>query len=222
MSTDIVPQDLTSGPLAKEGEFDNIITGGEYLSRLQLCSAKSNACAEGKIGINHYGLMRDDNIIDLGLEVDLVFVSWRSKAVQSGDDFIVCYTPDFDEKGHVTNPLFKKIMAQSGVRDSGAMYGPEFLVYIPAANMFATLHMNSKTSRREAKNIKPLLGKAATLKSKLIDPPNSSYKWQGIVVIPCSTPLETPPEDAERDEWTKFHNPPENEVEVVADDDRAR
>ncbi|GAF67401.1 unnamed protein product [marine sediment metagenome] len=222
MSTELVPQDITGGPLAKEGEFDNIVTGGDYLPRLSLCSAKSDACAEGKIAINHYGLMKDDAIVDLGLEVDLVFISWRSKAVQSGDDFIICYTPDFDAGGVVTNPLFKKIMAQAGVRDSGAMYGPEFLVYVPAANTFATLHMNSKTSRREAKNIKPLLGKAATLKSKLIDPPNSKFKWQGIVTIPCSSPLEVPDEAVIRDEWTKFQNPPENEVEVATDDDRAR
>lgn len=218
----LVPQDLTAGPLATPGTFDAIVASGDYLSRLQLFGAKTDAVSEGKIEMNHYGLARDQQITDLGLEIDIAIITWRSKAVQSGDDFLVCYTPDFDGDDNVTNPTFKSIMQKSGIRDSGCMYGPEFLVWVPSVGAFATLHMNSKTSRREAKNLEPLIGKAATLKSRLIDPPNSKYKWQGIVAIPCSSPLDMPSDEQIRDEWTKFHNPPESEIEVAKDEGRDR
>jgi hypothetical protein len=80
--------------------------------------------------------------------------------------------------------------------------------------------MNSKTGRREARNMEPLLGKAATLKCHLIE--QGKYKWHGPIVIPCTTPVEMPSEEDIRNQWTKFQNPPRNEVEVVEVDDRAR
>jgi len=221
MTQNLVPQDLTGGPLATPGSFDSIVTGGDYLPRLQLFGSKSDACAEGKIKIGHYGLVKDEKITDLGDEIDIVVVSWRSKAFQAeGGNFIVSYHPEIDKDGNITNPTFNKIVMLSGVKDSGCTYGPEFLVWIPNIRSFATYHMNSKTARREAKNVEPLLGKAATLKCHLID--NGKYKWHGPVVIPCSAPVEMPSEEKIREEWTKFQNPPKNEVETVDTEERAR
>jgi len=217
----LVPQDVLGGALAPEGSFGSIVSGGDYLPRLQLFGSKSDACAEGKIGIGHFGLFKDDVITDLSPEVDIVIVSWRPKAVQSGDDFIIDYHPEINDQGEVTNPIFKKIVDNSGIRDSGCMYGPEFLVWVPGASTFATYHMNSKTGRREARNMEPLIGKAATLKCHLIE--QGKYKWHGPIAIPCTTPLEMPSEEDIRDQWTKFQNPPKNEMEVADDlETRAR
>ena len=217
----LIPQDIVGGALVPDGTFGSIVSGGDYLPRFQLFGSKSDACAEGKIGIGHYGLVKDDVITDLTPEVDIIIVSWRPKAIQSGDDFLIDYYPDVDEKGNIQNPIFKRIVELSGVKDSGCMYGPEFLVWIPSANSFATYHLNSKTGRREARNMEPLLGKAATLKCRLIE--QGKYKWHGPVVIPCSTSLDTPSEEDIREEWTKFQNPPKNEVEVVeGGEERAR
>lgn len=220
--TQLVPADIADNAVATLETFDTIISSVDYLPRLQLFSARTDACQEGKIPINHYGLVKDNQITDLDADIDIVIVAWRSKAIKiDGDNLIIDFHPDIvDDK--VTNPIFKKIMEMSGVRDSGCMYGPEFLVWVPMAKTFATLHMNSKTSRREANNFKPLLGKAATLKSKLIDPPTSKFKWQGIVALPCSSPLEAPPEDDLREQYVKFTNPPRNTIETAPDDGEER
>lgn len=216
----LVPADLIGGALAPAESFDSLVTGGDYLPYLQLFGSKSDACAEGKIGIGRYGLVKDKQITDLGEEIDIVIVSWRPKAVETGDDFLVDFHPDVVD-GKIQNPIFKRIVDLAGVRDSGCMYGPEFLLWIPSANTFATYHMNSKTGRREARNMQPLLRKAATLKCHLIE--QGKYKWHGPVVIPCSSPLEMPDEEEIRDQWTKFQNPPKNDKELVEDDDeRAR
>ena len=221
MTQDLVPQDLVNGPLATPGSFDSMVTGGDYLPRLQLFGSKSDACAEGKIGIGHYGLVKDETITDLGVEIDIAIISWRSKAVQiDGDNVVVDHKPEIDKDGNITNPVFNKIVQLSRVKNSGCMYGPEFLVWIPNARVFAIYHMNSKTARREAKNMEPLLGKAATLKCHLID--NGRYKWHGPIVIPCSAPIEMPSEDKIRSEWTKFQNPPENDIETVEEENENR
>ncbi len=217
----LIPKDCVGGELAPEGSFESLVSGGDYLPYLQLFGSKSDACAEGKIGIGRYGLVKDKQITDIGPEVDLVIVSWRPKAVQTGDDFIVDYHPEMNEEGEITNATFKRIADLSNVRDSGCMYGPEFLLFIPVADTFATYHMNSKTGRREARNMQPLVGKAATLKNHLIE--QGKYKWHGPIVIPCSSPLELPSDEEIREQYAKFQNPPRNELEAVSDtDDKER
>ena len=216
----LIPTDLSGGELAPKGTFSSIVAGGDYLPYLQLFGSKSDACAQGKIGIGRYGLVKDKQTTDVGAEVDLIIVSWRPKAVQSGDDFIVDYSPEVNAAGEITNPIFKKIVDLANIRDSGCMYGPEFLLWIPSASTFATYHLNSKTGRREARNMEPLVGKAATLKNHLIE--QGKYKWHGPVVTGCSSPMDPPPDAELRNQWTKFHNPPKNDVELADDDQRAR
>lgn len=209
----LIPADLQGGELAREEDFDDMTSSVAYLPRLQLFGAKTDACAEGKIPIGHYGLVKDDEIIDLGEEVDLVVLTWRAKTMSIGGGAPISV---FDAKSE----LFQKFKEQSFVKDSGCMYGNEYLVWIPEAGTFAHYHMNNKTSRREGKKMKPLIGCAVTLKCRLID--NQKYKWHGPVVLPCSTPLEMPAEDLLRAEYTKFSNPPPSEVELAEEDGRER
>jgi hypothetical protein len=82
--------------------------------------------------------------------------------------------------------------------------------------------MNSKTARRESKKMAPLIGKAATFRAVLIDPPKSKFKWHGPVVTGCSAQLSIPELDVLKAETLKFKNPPESDVEVVADDGNER
>ncbi len=74
--------------------------------------------------------------------------------------------------------------------------------------------MSSKTARREAPQLKGLMGKAATLKAQLIKA--KKYAWHGPVVTPCSAPIDPLPQlDLAREEVQKFNNPPENETEAA-------
>jgi len=133
--------------------------------------------------------------------------AWRPKALSTNDPVISVYDVDDAE--------FKRIQEQSDVANSGCMFGPEFLVYIPAAGKFATFFMGSKSQRRESPNMKARMHQAATLKSKLIETPK--YKWQNPVVVPCSTPFELPDLQAVKEQIEKFTNPPVSEIERVDD-----
>ncbi len=212
MNNELIPREVSNGALT-EHSFDDVVSSGGFIGRLQLYGSKSDACAQGLIGIGRYGLVKDDAITDLGPEVDAVIVSWRPKALQvSGDNIIT----DYDPKGDT----YQKIQELAGVSDSGCMYGPEFLLWIPSQSQFVTYFMSSKTARREARKMEPLLGKAATFKCKLIE--TARYKWHGPVVVPCSTPLDVPPIEDIQVEVSKFQNPPKSDVEIVDEDNSSR
>lgn len=217
-STQLVPTEVLGGALANPDDLNAMLAGGEYLPYFRLYTSNSDPCKEGRIGINHYGMESAGKITDAGTEVEVVVLAIRQKAVQTGDTMVVDYHPKVVE-GKVSNPTFAHIMAMSKVKDSGAMYGPELLLWVPSLNSFVTMHLNSATSRREAKAVKigTFVGKAATLKSKLIDPPGSKYKWQGIVILPCSAQLDLPSVDDMKEQIEKFMDPPVNKVELVGD-----
>ena len=212
MSNELVPANL--GGEMEKFDFDSVASNSStYLARLQLFGSKSDACAEGRINIGHWGLVSDDVITDVGKEVDVAIISWRPKALRTGGDDLII---EYDQKSDV----FQQIIEDSSVKDSGCMYGPEFLVYVPSQKAFATYFMSSKTARRESKKMKPLMRKAATLKCRLIE--TARFKWHGPVIVPCSTPLEMPSLDDLKTQIEAFQNPPKDDREVAEEDSSGR
>jgi len=170
----------------KDDDFTDLAKSGDWLPRLQLYGSNSDEVKEGKMPMAHFGLVvgRKDNIIDLGKTVNAWIVAWRPKAllIDGGDGKPVSY---FDKD----SAEFKDIREKSSIKDTGALCGPEFLVFIPGKG-FATLFMASKTARNEAPAIKALMGKAVTFTSKLIE--NASYKWHGITTMETSASFDRP------------------------------
>jgi hypothetical protein len=200
---------IAPGQYGTDEIFDIVSKAGGYLPRVQLFGGNSDAVKEGKIPMAHYGLVRGkDQIEDLGPVVNLIPISWRSKAMRLLEGNVrSVFNPN--------NPEFRAIMEESEEKDSKCLFGPEYLVWLLDQKIFATFLMGSKTSRRESRNLKPLLGKAATLKIKLVS--NKNYKWHSPMILPYSMPVtkdSLPPDDKIREEADKFNNPEETEVEV--------
>jgi len=191
--------------------FDKI-AAGKFLPRIQFMSSASEQCKDGSFPVNHYALFKSKTPIDLTAEVNVLVVSWRPKALRIGDAVMAFYD--------VENAEFKKIVEESDVQDSGCMYGPEFLCYIPAMKEYATLFMGSKSARNESPNLKALMGKGATLRSQKIS--NKKYTWQSPQVVPCSTPFDLPAIEELKKIAEQFMNPPVTEVETVAEEKDAR
>lgn len=206
-----------SGPIQKytDDDFNKVVTAG-YFPRLQLMTAKSDECIAQRFPVNHYAFIRDQDYIDLGETVDCLPIAWRPKALDVSDrsTVISVFNPDSDE--------FKRIYSESGIQDSGCMYGPEFLIWVPQIKQFACLFMGSKSARRESGNIKNKLQQPITLKSKLIE--TAKYKWYSPVTTVCTTPFELPTIEALQDAVDKFNNPPESMVEKAdaSQDERPR
>ncbi len=207
----LVPTELADTELIN---FDEVTANKTtYLQRLQLFGSKSAACAEGKIGIGRWGLVVDDVIIDLGSDIDIIILAFRAKALDTGGDTVI-------NNHDATSEIYASIRERSEIKDSGCMYGPEFLVYVPSEKTFATYFASSKTARREAKKFRPLLGCAATLKCRLIK--KGKYTWHGPVVLPCSASLDVPDLEIIEVQKEKFKNPPVSDIEVADDDDDNR
>lgn len=199
---------------SSEETFALIVKSGDYLPRCQLFGANSNACKEGKIGIAHFGIVPNkETIIDLGVEFSCAVLGWRPRAIRiSGDAIDNYYDPKHAE--------FVKVQEESEIKDSGCLFGPEFLLWIPQTSQFVLMHMNNKTARRVAPDLLGKIGKAATIKSKLIK--TDKYTWHGPEIIACNTPLAPlPTAEQVMTEVNKFNNPVASTTETIDPADAA-
>lgn len=205
-----------------EEAFAVVATSTQFLPRLQLYGANSEYVKEGKIGMGRWGLVRTkDQLEDQGPECNILAVSWRPKALEilkAQNEVLAIYNPQSLD--------FKRIASRAdNEKDSGCMYGPEYLVFLPNSGGlgdWATLFLGNKTNRREAPKVKARLGLMSTLKVHLIR--NKQYSWHGPICVPCSVipPIVGTEEfkialNKERD---VFNQPPESEKELAPEDER--
>jgi len=193
-------------------DFALATKAGDYLPRVQLMTSNSDKCKKGDFPINHYALVRGKDFQDLGDSVDALVIAWRPKAIEMADAIIVDHDPNSEE--------FKRIQAKAGDANSGCMYGPEFLLYLPDQKEFATFFMGSKSSRNEAGNMRTRMHKAATLKSQELS--NKHYSWFSPSIVSCSTPFDLPDQAELVEQKQKFENPPEPELEKDSGGDGER
>lgn len=215
MSTDLTTV-LNNLPVSKYATKDNmalVATGGGWLPRLQLLIASSNLCKAGLFPPNRYGLVRSRTIVDDLLQsVNVLPLAWRPKAADINNK-VNYYNPKTNE--------FKEIQAKSNMFGNGCMTGPEFLLWIPTSQTFATFFMNSVTAQGEAPNLAIRIGRPATIKVQIV--PHKKYGPYGAPLITdCSEKLAAPdPEEMNR-QLEKFNNPKESEQELAEEPERAR
>ena len=191
----------------------NLLKSDGFLGRFQLMTSSSNKCKAGEFQVNHYALVSGDDFRDLGTDVDILVLKTRMKALDmSGDEVISVFDPKINADGEMTG-VFAEIKDKSEIKDSSCMWGPEFLIWIPAVEEFATFFMGSKTSRGDAGAVLARLGKAATMRSKKIE--GKKHTWFSPAITPCSTPFDPPPVNRAVKEVDKFLNPPELHLEVA-------
>lgn len=207
----LIPSDL-SLPVARYTEddslFSEIASSVSFLPRIQLCGSNSQFAKEGKIGINRFAMVDNKEPIDLGSTFDCLPIIHRYKALRIGEGSVMNY---YDPRSEA----FKQIQVESEEQDSGCMFGPEFLLWVPSQKRFATFFFSSKSSRREAPALKTLMDsrRASTLTCKTVK--GKKYVWVVPVPVPCSTPIELPELEEIKKEAESFANPKESEIEKV-------
>lgn len=210
MSNELIPKEI-GGELAAF-DFDSLTKGGgDFLPQLRLHTSSSDACKESKIPNNHYGLVKGSDLTDVGEEVNVVILSVRPTALRKTEGMPLI-------SHNQSSTIFQDIRAKSDAKSLADLYGPEWLLWFPEQETFATFFMCSATARNEAKKLKPLLRKAATLKWRLAS--NAKYKWAAPLVLACSLPLAVPDVKLIQEELDKFLNVPEPEVELAPEDTR--
>lgn len=192
--------------------FEGLTKTGDYLDRLQLMTSASDCVKEGNFPANHYALIRDSKMTDLGDEVYAAVLALRPTAKAIGEQIIQSFTPDSE--------LFKDLVAKAEANPTGYIYGPEFLLFVSGANKFCTFMCGSKTARRASQDLIDLVGYTATLSSQLIK--GKKHKWVGPQFLECSTVFELPSEEEIEKQRNKFLNEPDSKVEAVEEADTGR
>ena len=213
MSNEITMPESVNSQLASRNEqgLGNLASDSDFLGRLQLMISNSELCKEGKFPINHFAYFPSGggDPVDLGESVDVGILAWRPQALDmSGESVISCFDEEAD--------LFKQIQARSGEANSGCMFGPQYLVWIPQVEKFAGLYFGSKSARREANGAHAQLKKFATLIPKKCETPK--FTWYTTKVVDCETPHSPPDAEALEKEVNRFLNPPATEQPEAADD----
>lgn len=199
-------------------------TSALFLPRLSLEGSNSTNVKLRKINAGNYALITGrETFEDLGARVDLLVLTYRSKALDLTDKKNIVSSYDKN------SPVFKSIVEKAQVKTQdkkGYMYGLEFLVYIPGAKneqKFATFFCGNPTHRVAAKNFAPVIkskAKTATLKSETIN--NGTYIWEGPVILVCNAPLSQYPDVQDMTtQMEMFLNPIEGEVLEVATEEEA-
>lgn len=211
---------------ATDDAFNQLAKAADFLPRFALYGSNSNACKKGQIGIGMYGYTVGDAIKSCGPEVRCFSLGMRLKAMRiSGDKVEAFFNPNHDE--------FKKIKAESSIKDTGALAGPEFFLWLPEHGVFVTFFMANKSMRREAPKvydntphpgnpdagIPPRKAQAMTLKATLVE--KGTYMWHAPVMAGCSLDLAQPDPEQLAEELAKFNNPPEPKDEAAGAADKA-
>jgi hypothetical protein len=201
----------------QEKALSELTQAGDYLPQLRVFGSESGIVKEGLFPMGHFGLyFQKDKILDLTEQVDVVVVAYRPRAsIMMSDDQPINY---FDH----TTDNFNDVTSKAKAKVQGYLAGLEYMLWIPSVNHFAIFFMGNTTLRRESSNVKARVGKAATLKIKLIK--SKQYTWHGCETLGCDAPLEVPPPEQIKEVYdTKFANPKDSEVDVAgAGEDEAR
>jgi hypothetical protein len=195
-----------------------IAVGGGFLPRLQFFSAKSGACSSGSFPVNHFGLVQGQARTDIGEEVLGLVIDWRPKALDtSGDDVRVSHDPESEVFADITR------IFDSRVPNNGCMVGPEFLVWLPESETFATFFWGSMSANIESEKPLAILNDEDQSNWMMFTPieiPSKKYaNW--FIQTASATAREgaMPPAEGFRELVSKFQNPsPQDDVDEVPDD----
>jgi len=199
-------------PVISVEEVNAEIKGGDWLPRLQIIAPSSPLALEDKVKAGNFAIVRTkDDGDDVTNEVDCIILDARWKALDISDTEEIVNIFDKD------SAEFKRIRDNSEIKDSGCMWGMEFLVYVESVKAYALYHCSSKTARRESKSIHRLIGHAATLKSELIV--TKKYRWYGPKISACSTPFDTPAPEEMRAQVVKFREEANKKPEETIEED---
>lgn len=200
----------SQAPAVNNQDFNALVSSANYFPRIQLMTSNTEAAKSGKVPVNSYVIVEGkDAYTQLGKEAVVLPLEWRPFALSTKDNPIVS---SHDQK----SALFQQIQAKAGIKDSGAMFGPEFLCWVPSAGKFATLFFGSVSARKIAPIMTGLLRKPTQLSSKSVS--TKTHTWYAIDPTEYSPGIDAP-EMPSREEYEsameKFKNPPETKVEMA-------
>lgn len=191
------------------------LLGGKYLPQLRLCSSGA-LVTDHNIKPGNYCLVQGDNVENLGAKVDFIPLTHRAKAVD--------YEAGVNSYDMDSN-VFMDIKDRAGEKDSGCVYGLEFLAWLPSCEKFVVMFCNSASLRRASSGILAREFKGVHGESNMVEGKKKNQKWAVPVWsdIDPEIQLNIPEADKVKEQITKFLEEAKKSDDVeLADDDSGR
>lgn len=187
MSTEVATkaEGTVAVPVGRPDWMDEVAKSKEWLGYIEQAAVNNKQVVKGIKASGHfYHCIRKDEQIDLGKEFDALVCGSRPKAIDFRNmEKILSYYNVKDEG-------FQKVKDLSGTKDSGCMFGPAFLLWIPKANVFSEYLYANISAKNQAGITQDLMDKWVTYKHKAAD--NAKGAWNTFTVTPCSMKGEAP------------------------------
>lgn len=219
----LIPLEEFGVPAIKDDkQIDALTRTTDYLPQVRVYGSESSIVKEGKFPMGHLGLyFSAENIVDMGDQFDCAVCFYRPRASLVVGDQPISFYGNFTDNAWVCDSNeFQTFFAKAKAKEQGYLAGLEYLLWLPEVERFGLFFMGNPTLRRESALMKAMLGKAATVKIKLIK--TKKFVWHGVSVLKCTTPFDLPDKDALLEEVDKFKNPANSQVELADDSDSAR
>lgn len=187
--SDLIISNLNLPATPFEDSGKRLLKSVDFFQPLKLMGNTSKQVTNGLIDVGNYAVCKGDEVsIDLGNKVDVIVLGHRYKAVDYSDrdNIVVSYDPGSQE--------FLRIEADSKVKDSDAMCGPEYLLYLLEQKKFVVYILASPSAQFISEDLASYKGAACTLTSKTqTSTPKGqkkSFTYWVPVVGACTTPYE--------------------------------
>ena len=195
--------------------MQQLTQAGSYLPQLRIYGSEASIVKEGLFPMGHFGLYyAKDKILDLDTQVDVLVVNYQPRAsiMLSDEQPVNYYDP--------TTENFILTLEKAKAKIPGHMAGYEYLLYFPSIGIFGLFFMGNATLRRESDNVKGHIGKAATLKIKLIK--TKQYTWHGCETLACTVPFDIPPVEILKEANEKFKNVTDSNLSLSSSNEEER
>lgn len=217
MSNALINVDLSKSAFATKDALDTVTKAGDYLPRIQVMGGNSDLVKRGNFPLGQFALFQGKNPTSLTKEFTAVLISMRPKAMQ--------FSPIKSVYDSSTQD-FKDIQAKADEGgQSGCGYGPEYLLWLPDYQLFATLFLSNKSGRAESGKVQGFMTKACTFKCELAENKKRNQAWHVAAVSEYTGgTINNMPEEAKLIAVaSKFNNPPQVEqAEEAEGAERAR
>jgi hypothetical protein len=195
----------------------------DFLPYLQLFGSNSKEVKRGEFPMGHFAVVKDKKRTDLGRTFSFLVIAWRPKAMQYAPEVLAYYDHN--------SPEFKRIQDLADTKDSNKGFGPEFLIWIPSVESFATFFFGNKSSRKASPDLIAIINgpqgasRNATVTAELIEfkKGNNEYSWHAPKVSACDLALSPMPDiNTLREQIAKFKDPPKQAVKEQDTDTKER
>lgn len=205
--------------IAEDKQFDEISKSFNFLPRLQLFQPTSQQVTSDIATKGEFGIVSGKDVPHrFGESVELLPILYRYKALDMSGETPLAFHHKAGET--ITKKEYLDIVERAKGADSNCSHGPEFLVWVPRANLFATFHLGSTTARNSGQDVRALMvkGLTGTFKSKLLQSKDGKKKWYGFTVTAFAGELENiPAQEALDMEVQRFVDVKDSQVTLASE-----